>query len=118
VFEEASIPWTAPVSATVLGVGGHLHDGGEGIDIYQNNKKVCEAKPTYGAGVGGMSHGAGEHIKSMTACHLMTSMKPGDTFYLVAKYDLTKHTGGRTDNGELDEVMGVGTILFITEPRL
>jgi hypothetical protein len=27
VFEEASIPWTAPVSATILGVGGHLHDG-------------------------------------------------------------------------------------------
>jgi hypothetical protein len=78
--------------------------GGEGIDIYQNNKKVCEAKPTYGVGAGGMSHGAGEHIKSMTACHLMTPMKPGDTFYLVAKYDLTKHTGGRTDNGELDEV--------------
>jgi hypothetical protein len=83
--------------------------GGEAIDIYQNNKKVCEAKPTYGAGAGGMSHGAGEHIKSMTACHLMTSMKPGDTFYLVAKYDLTKHTGGRTDNGELDEVSSTTT---------
>lgn len=84
--------------------GGHLHDGGIAIDIYQNDNRICEATPTYGSGAGGMSHGDGEHIKSMTSCHLMSPMKPGDKFHLVAKYDLTKHSGGKTDTGGLDEV--------------
>lgn len=107
MFEEATIPWKSPVDALILGVGGHLHDGGTAIDIYQNDKRVCEAIPTYGTGSGGMSHGDGEHIKAMTACRLLSPMKAGDTFHLVAKYDLNKHPGGKTDNGELDEVCGV-----------
>jgi hypothetical protein len=110
VFQEATIPWKSPVDALILGVGGHLHDGGTAIDIYQNDKRVCEALPTYGTGAGGMSHGDGEHIKSMTSCRLLSPMKAGDTFHLVAKYDMQKHAGGKTDNGELDEVCQTQTL--------
>lgn len=54
-----------------------------------------------------MSHGSGEHIKSMTSCHLMTPAKRGDSFYLRANYDLTKYGGMKTDDGQLDEVSHV-----------
>lgn len=66
----------------------------------------------YGTGAGGMSsHGGGEHIKSMSSCRPMIPMKSGDKFHLVAKYDLTKHVGGRTDTGDLDEGKSIATSL-------
>jgi hypothetical protein len=33
VFSEATKPWTTPFNFTILGVGGHLHDGGLSIDV-------------------------------------------------------------------------------------
>jgi hypothetical protein len=65
VFSEHTIPWVAPANATILNTGGHLHDGGESIDIFQNGNRICEAKAKYGStGSGGMgsNHGAGDHI--------------------------------------------------------
>jgi hypothetical protein len=39
-FTEHSMPWTSPINGIVLGMGGHLHDGGVSIDFYQNDKMV------------------------------------------------------------------------------
>lgn len=33
IFSEATKPWTTPFNFTILGVGGHLHDGGISIDV-------------------------------------------------------------------------------------
>lgn len=120
VFAESSNPWTSPIDATVMGVGGHLHDGGVSIDFYKNGERICEAKPVYASGAAaaaaamGSHHANGEHITGMSSCHLMAPIKQNDRFWLTANYDLTKFQGSKTESGQLDEVMGVGTVMLIT----
>jgi hypothetical protein len=71
VFAESTNPWTSPIDATLLGVGGHLHDGGISIDFYKNGGKICEAMAKYGsgpeaaAGAMGSHHAGGDHITSV-----------------------------------------------------
>jgi hypothetical protein len=68
IFAESTNPWTSPIDATLLGVGGHLHDGGISLDFYQNDGKICEAKAKYASGAAaaagamGSHHAGGEHI--------------------------------------------------------
>jgi hypothetical protein len=43
----------------------------------------------------------------------MAPVKQNDRFWLTANYDLTKFQGSKTESGQLDEVMGVGTVMLI-----
>jgi len=118
-FSEHSMPWTSPINGTMLGMGGHLHDGGVSIELYQNGNRLCETKATYGSGpaaVGAMgsNHAGGEHISALSSCSLMKPLKENDKFWLAANYDFIKHEGSLTETGDLDEVMGVGVILLVT----
>jgi hypothetical protein len=115
-FTEHSVPWESPINGTVLGMGGHLHDGATSIDLFMNGKRVCEAKATYSNGPGGMgsNQSGGEHISSISSCPLGTPLKVNDKFWLAAHYDFTKHQGSLTTTGELDEIMGIGVITLIT----
>ena len=47
-FDFASPAWIANFEGTVLGTGGHLHDGGVKVDIVVNSKVICTSVPTYG----------------------------------------------------------------------
>jgi hypothetical protein len=66
----------------------------------------------------------------MNGCRLLTPISKGDKIWLAANYNLTKYSGSvffhlvqatqltfsrsTMENGELDEVMGVGTMTIIT----
>jgi hypothetical protein len=66
-FSEHSMPWNSPINGIILGMGGHLHDGGESVEFYQNGKRLCESKATYSSAPGvasmGSHHAGGEHVK-------------------------------------------------------
>lgn len=47
-FDFSSSPWTANFEGEVMGMGGHLHDGGVRMDIIVDGKVVCQSMPTYG----------------------------------------------------------------------
>jgi hypothetical protein len=47
-FEFGSPAWTANFEGEVLGMGGHLHDGGMKLDVLVNNKVICSSLPYYG----------------------------------------------------------------------
>jgi hypothetical protein len=47
-FEFGSPAWTANFEGEVLGMGGHLHDGGMRLDVLVNNKIICSSMPYYG----------------------------------------------------------------------
>ncbi|KAF2669819.1 hypothetical protein BT63DRAFT_222806 [Microthyrium microscopicum] len=118
-FSEHSMPWTSPINGTMLGMGGHLHDGGMSIELYQNGKVLCETKATYAsgpaaAGAMGSNHAGGDHLSALSSCPLMKPLKVNDKFWLAANYDFTKHAGSVTESGDLDEIMGVGVILLVT----
>jgi hypothetical protein len=48
-FAVSSSPWYANFEGDVLGIGGHIHDGGTGIDIVVNKEVVCTSHAYYGS---------------------------------------------------------------------
>jgi hypothetical protein len=123
VFQESSIPWKSGVNGVILGTGGHLHDGGQTLKVFHNNKLVCDSQATYGGSEkfiqgssmgGGMSAGGdpSEHISSMKTCKNLGPIRKGDTIRLEADYNFNQHKGMLNKNGQLDEVMGMAGVLL------
>jgi hypothetical protein len=72
----------------------HIHDGGVNIKVFINSKQVCEAKAIYGADAGAtnaLDGKAWETISGYTPCDTPVPIKRGDSIYVTAEYDLTKH---------------------------
>jgi len=97
-FEISSTPWYANFEGEVMGVGGHIHDGGSHLDVIVDKNVVCSSKAFYGPNElakaradvikdGGVpssdlsekyaapmdmgmmgGHGGGKHIVSMSLC--------------------------------------------------
>jgi hypothetical protein len=69
-FSEKSVPWVSPVDGTILGMGGHVHDGATSLELFQNGRRLCESRAGYSkggsGGMGGMGrgdHAGGEHVR-------------------------------------------------------
>jgi hypothetical protein len=67
-FAEHSLPWTSPVNGIIMGMGGHLHDGGTSLEFFGNDKRLCEIKASYASGPAaegamGSNHAGGEHVR-------------------------------------------------------
>src|ERR1700722_13913971 len=62
-------------------IGGHLHNGGEQMVMYLNNKEICMSKPTYEK----------ETITGMNDCTQPIKVKKGDELTMKSVYDITKH---------------------------
>jgi hypothetical protein len=70
-FSEKSMPWISPIDGTILGMGGHVHDGATSLELFQNGRRLCESKAGYSkGGSGGMGvmghaadHAGGEHVR-------------------------------------------------------
>jgi hypothetical protein len=62
-------------------IGGHLHNGGERMVMYLNDKEICVSKPTY----------EGETIAGMNDCTKPIKVKKGDALTMKSVYDITKH---------------------------
>jgi len=113
--------WKSTFNGDMLGVGGHLHDGGTVLNVKLNNKVVCASKANYA--VGGHSHKKRStgllakrdgpsadgkmHINTMTFCSNMGRMKTGDVVRIEANYDFTKHAPMKKKNGSNAPVMGI-----------
>jgi len=125
-FKLASRPWTSAYDGQMLGVGGHLHDGGTNVNIYHNNQVMCNSKAQYdepqmkGMAKGmtrrdGGPHGANDnmaHIKQMGTCSALGPIKKGDTIFIDANYDFNKFQGMKSKAGAYTEVMGIA-ILYV-----
>jgi hypothetical protein len=49
-FKIASSPWSANFEGEVMGVGGHIHDGGTHLDIIAGSEVACTSSAYYGSG--------------------------------------------------------------------
>jgi len=129
-FKLNSKKWTVGYSGEMLGVGGHLHDGGTLLNIYKNNDVICASDANYGTG-GGHSHGrrsiekrqgngpsadGKEHIQKMTTCSMMGPVSPNDQIWIDAQYDFNKHKGFQSKSGAFTEVMGIA-IMYLAADR-
>jgi len=112
---------------TVFRVRGHLHDGGEKMHFFINNKYKCSSKASYATrsgSEGGMSHGITEKdgsiktISGMSTCWGDWPVKKGDYLTGTAEYDLRKHPLRNTaGGGKAADVMGLLTVSFTADRR-
>lgn len=114
--------WTLPATGLykyaagrMIFLEGHLHDGGEHIEIMRNEDElICDSVADYGGSPGFVGNeGDMKHISSMTSCggdipSKKTGIaKVGESFGLRAHYDMSSHDGMREADGKLAPVMGI-----------
>jgi hypothetical protein len=94
--------WTAPQNGKLIGIGGHLHDGGADLAVTRGNEWICMIKPSYGGdpayieGPGSLSMPGMPHISSMSRCQgtrdkPVATIRAGDQLILTAYYDSNAH---------------------------
>jgi len=115
---------TSQRAGKMLGIGGHIHDGGTNLTVTKNGQVICDSRATYGGkpeyiegpglGMPGMAH-----ISEMSRCqgtfeNPVTTINVGDTMGITAYYDMTPTgPGGDMDMGEAPHpVMGIAIGYF------
>jgi Stress up-regulated Nod 19 len=80
---------------TIVNARAHMHDGGEGIKLYINEKLACDSKAVYGGNPQAMMIGPDgkkwETISSMKECIEPIQVKKGDGLRMEAYFDTDTH---------------------------
>jgi hypothetical protein len=121
-FDVNSPAWWSPWNGIKLSVGGHLHDGGTSIFIYENENVLCTSKASYGTSPQFIEKSTGlqgnpgmRHISHMSGCTMMGPLKKGTRYYLTARYNFDKHPTMLNNKGKPDEIMAI-SLLYISVP--
>jgi hypothetical protein len=114
--------WTANFEGELINASGHLHDGGQHVQVLVEGKPSCKSVATYGGdpayiqkpSMGGHSHGHGgamKHISSMTICSgdslHQRSVRLGQKWEIQGYYDYKKDGGMMHSDGKQDHVMAI-----------
>lgn len=93
--------WRATRPGRLLGIAGHIHDGGTHLTIEHNGQLVCDSKagyggPAYTEGPGSVDMPGMAHLSSMTICRgsaaqPVATIRTGDQIQLTAFYDSNAH---------------------------
>ena len=73
----------------IYNVRGHLHDGGDHLQLVLNGKIICDSHAEYGGAA--QTNGAWQTIGGMTSCPKNVEVKKGDTLTIESFYDLERH---------------------------
>jgi hypothetical protein len=124
-FNYTGIPWTSPIEGEILLTGGHIHDGGVNIEIFQNEKMICNSSTLYGMTPGyvesissmpmsmtmNMSMGIDNvHISNMSTCSDVGTLHQGDNLTVQAFYNTNLHAPMMGANGTLEPIMGIALV--------
>lgn len=122
-FTIVAKPWTSTLDGAIMGITGHLHDGGQSVGIDVDGQRVCDSVATYGGTPGSKSSkspmgagGATVHISGMSRCVGPTMplkmVKKGQKWTLSAFYDYNKSLGMLEPDGKQSDVMGIAVMFF------
>jgi hypothetical protein len=129
-FSVEGKPWIPNFEGDIIGVGGHLHDGGSTLQILSSPAiEVCNSVARYGESseflyhaannTMGDSHLAEKHISSMSACSTVTMpvhrLEKSQSWILKAHYDYDRFAGNTEKDGTQQDVMGLA-LLYIAVP--
>jgi hypothetical protein len=129
-FVLESPKWTTTFDGTIMGMGTHVHDGGLRVQVFQNDKQICQSDSIYGGNPEYISPPImmdnkalaeamsvdNTHISQQSICYNSGMMKKGDTFHLKGTYDFSQHPPMLNNNAEPSDVMAI-SIMFIGIPR-
>lgn len=86
--------WAMPVDGYLVGIGGHLHDGGISITAkHEDGSFLCENLATYAGGM----------LDKISACPLHDTVTKGEMISVTSKYD---------NSAPHDDVMGIA-VMFL-----
>lgn len=116
--------YTTTYSGTIVGMGGHMHDGGVLLTVTNNGHVVCNFTPTYGATAGYMDGAPMNmttsypmdmvHLSNVSYCTYPGTFKTGDQFNIDVYYNATAHPLMlNMTSGTPDPVMGI-SIMYVT----
>jgi hypothetical protein len=107
---QYSYEWGTKASkpGRLIGIGGHLHDGGTNLTLTQNGQLVCDSRATYGGDpkfiepASSMHMPGMGHISKMSLCqgtrdNPVISFATGDELKITAYYDADAHMQMGTD---------------------
>jgi hypothetical protein len=129
-YTVTSRRWTPNFNGLILGVGGHMHDGGVDLQIWANpGKQMCNSVAKYSEkdeykskmAAGGHAHGgAKDHISSMSICYLgempQREIAAGQgSWYVTGRYDYSKWAG-MLEKGKQSEVMVIALMYTAVAP--
>jgi hypothetical protein len=73
----------------IFNTRGHLHDGGDRLQLVLNGKVICDSQAIYGGS--SKTSGAWQTIGGMTTCPQNVKVKKGDLLTIQSYYDLERH---------------------------
>ncbi|QDS69560.1 hypothetical protein FKW77_007927 [Venturia effusa] len=129
-FTITSGSWTPNFEGEVLGVGGHLHDGGYTVQVQVNNALNCDSTAKYaetpefqfkpamkmGAGMGM----ATDHVSSMRTCFFddmkVRKLDPSQKWRIQAHYDYDKYAGNKDTAGKQEGIMAIAIMYVAVKP--
>ncbi|KAF1811598.1 hypothetical protein P152DRAFT_483041 [Eremomyces bilateralis CBS 781.70] len=112
--------WGILSDGYIVSAKGHLHDGGDKMVLFLNDKEVCTSEAIYG-GAGGTTTINGkewEMLNGMSQCSNSIAVKAGDYISMEAFYDLAKHPlredqgGAGHDDGHSLGIMGMFSLSY------
>jgi len=101
--------WKFTDSGIITVAKGHMHAGGDKVQVYINNKLACESKAAYDS-----TKGSGA-IAGMSLCPQMP-VKSGDSLYFNVIYDATKHPLRHETHGfgqGMSDIMGMLDVVLV-----
>jgi len=133
-FQIKSGSWTPNLDGEILGVGGHLHDGGVDLQVKDTSGVQCNSYAKYGEtpeyvqpkmampGMAGHAEAgaADKHISSMHACYFdeiknRKISKGQGSWHITAQYDYDKFPGMKED-GKQSSIMGIALMYVAVSP--
>jgi len=110
---ERSWTWTVNRPGDMVGVGGHLHDGGVNltVDNVTTGERICDSVAGYGETPLYVDHHGDAHISSMSTCggpgsRPIARLTSGQEVRITSHYDVEE---------AMDDVMGIA-VAYVAEP--
>jgi hypothetical protein len=115
IFNASSRPIPIPMTGIIINGVGHLHDGGAKVDIFINNKLICNSIAKYGAEEQYIAPGQSKQepwqtIAGMNECEMHSPISAGDLAHINVEYNLDQHPMRMNSMHKAEKVMGVGAI--------
>jgi hypothetical protein len=107
VYNMTSAVVPMPMDGFLINMKGHLHDGGDHIELQLNNRTICDSLAVYGT----PQEQQGTKwavIEKMTQCTEPVQVKKGDKLHMVSYYDTEKHPARPTEDGKKGHGHGDG----------
>lgn len=125
-FQISSTAWQPNFSGKIIGVTGHVHDGGTIVDVKTNDEMMCRTHTRYAEtsrfvynqmSMDKDSKPARNHISSMTPCAntQVQTLETNQNVQVVGSYDFDKRPGN-IEKGKQDEIMAIALMLVAVPP--